>query len=422
MLSGCGVPPSPFDGVYPERSRGAQGDAQGFANARHFAVLYRFRGSPGDGATPEGALVALGGDFYGTTAQGGSKFAGTVFAVGKSGKERVLYNFKGDPDGFEPLAGPIATHDALFGTTFYGGASEHGSVFKVSRFGKERVLYSFGGLGGARRRAGPEGDGSGPQAGLVAMNGMLYGTTSFGGMSAPCCDNGCGTVFALDPVSGHERVLHRFRCGSDGEDPTDLVAMNGKLYGTTLAGGTGNCNDAQGCGSVFEISTSGHKRTLYRFGGGAAGEYPGTLVPLNGVLYGITYEGGDFNCSANGCGTVFEIDASQKERTLYAFQGVPDGADPNYLIGAGGALYGTTALGGARNAGTIFDLSASGGESVLYSFRDRKGKEGSGGASPLGLTAHNGVFYGMSGGGDPYCYIYRDVTACGLVFALRMPG
>jgi hypothetical protein len=41
--------------------------------------------------------------------------------------------------------------------------------------------------------------------------------------------------------------------------------------------------------------------------------------------------------------------ASQKERTLYAFQGEPDGANPNYLIAAGGTLYGTTALGGTKN-------------------------------------------------------------------------
>lgn len=414
LLSGCGGSQAPMGapGVMP----------QAFTFAKHYEVLHRFRGSPDDGATPEGALAALGDELYGTTAQGGSRFGGTVFAVGKSSKERALYNFKGDPDGFEPLAGPIAVHGALFGTTFYGGATEHGSVFKVSTSGKERVLYSFRGFSDARRRAVSEGDGSGPEAGLVAMNGMLYGTTSSGGMSAPCCDSGCGAVFALNPVSGHERVLHRFQCGSDGEDPTDLVAMNGKLYGTTLAGGTGNCNAAQGCGTVFEISTSGHKRTLYRFGGGAAGEYPGTLAPLNGVLYGITYEGGDFNCSANGCGTVFEIDASQKERTLYTFQGEPDGANPNYLIAAGGTLYGTTALGGTKNYGTIFDLSAAGNESVLYSFKNRKGKAGTDGASPLGLATLNGTFYGMSGGGDPYCYIYREVTACGVVFAFRMPG
>jgi uncharacterized repeat protein (TIGR03803 family) len=394
---------------------------QAHALEQRYEVLHRFRGSPDDGATPEGAFAGVGDELYGTTAQGGSSFAGTVFAINASGQERVLYNFTGDPDGFEPLAGPIAVRGSLFGTTFYGGATEHGSVFEVGETGKERVLYSFKGLSDARRHAVSEGDGSGPQSGLVALNGMLYGTTSFGGMSAPCCDNGCGTLFALNPLSGNERVLHRFRCRSDGEDPTDLVAMNGNLYGTTLAGGTGNCNDAQGCGTVFEIATSGHERTLFRFGGGPAGEYPGTLVPLNGVLYGITYEGGDFDCSVNGCGTVFDIDASGKERTLYAFHGQPDGANPNDLIAAGGALYGTTALGGTKNDGTIFDLSFSGDESVLYSFSDRKGKAGTDGASPLSLVRRKDTFYGSSGGGDPSCSLYHEVTACGLVFAFRSP-
>src|SRR5579864_8509933 len=45
--------------------------------------------------------------------------------------------------------------------------------------------------------------------------------------------------------------------------------------------------------------------------------------------------------------------------TLYSFGGVSDGSDPEYqlLIGGGGVLYGTTAMGGASLGGTAFSLT-----------------------------------------------------------------
>jgi uncharacterized repeat protein (TIGR03803 family) len=102
------------------------------------------------------------------------------------------------------------------------------------------VLYSFS--GGT--------DGSFPTANLINVNGMLYGTTSFGGGYYGCGNsNGCGTVFSIDPKSGTEAVLHSFGSGSDGGSPVaGLINVNGMLYGTTASGG------AQRHGTVFSIS------------------------------------------------------------------------------------------------------------------------------------------------------------------------
>src|SRR5579863_9883085 len=55
-------------------------------------------------------------------------------------------------------------------------------------------------------------DGAYPDAGLINVNGTLYGTTSNGGASGNC-SGGCGTVFKIT-TSGRETVLHSFEGGS----------------------------------------------------------------------------------------------------------------------------------------------------------------------------------------------------------------
>ncbi len=75
----------------------------------------------------------------------------------------------------------------------YRGATKYRVVFSVSASGTENVLYDF---------SGPP-DGSYPVAGLVAMDGTLYGTTSKGGLNPASCpySGTCdwGTVFAFEP-------------------------------------------------------------------------------------------------------------------------------------------------------------------------------------------------------------------------------
>ncbi len=66
--------------------------------------MYSFDGK--DGQFPfAGLLRDSAGNFYGTTVEGGdftcfSLGCGTVFKLSKTGKESVLYEFTGDPDGF----------------------------------------------------------------------------------------------------------------------------------------------------------------------------------------------------------------------------------------------------------------------------------------------------------------------------------
>jgi uncharacterized repeat protein (TIGR03803 family) len=154
--------------------------------------------------------------------------------------------------------------------------------------GTEKLLYRF--KGGA--------DGENPFAGLINVNGLLYGTTTCGGGQLDC-----GTVYAIN-ADGVERVLHRFkvRAPSGWSPETELLYVGGTFYGTTDSGGSHG-----DFGTVYSMGASGVLKVLHNFAGGSDGLYPeGKLIDVNGTLYGTTYYdggGGKGTC----CGTVFAL-------------------------------------------------------------------------------------------------------------------
>ncbi|MGA8325171.1 MAG: choice-of-anchor tandem repeat GloVer-containing protein [Candidatus Cybelea sp.] len=87
-------------------------------------------------------------------------------------------------------------------------------------------------------------DGAVPCAGLIDVDGILYGTTAYGGDVT--YRSGLGTVFRIS-TTGKEQVLHNFGV-SDGEHTAAAsIHENKMLYGTTNEGGT------YGEGTVFNI-------------------------------------------------------------------------------------------------------------------------------------------------------------------------
>lgn len=370
-----------------------------------YKALFSFDVS--DGAYPLGNLIDINGMLYGTTEGGGLMDAGTVYQISSSGEEQLVYAFKGGADGFAPHSSLIDVKGTLYGTTYSGGSgscvnlgySGCGTVFAVSKSGAERVLYSF--KGGR--------DGAYPYAGLVAVNGTLYGTTDEGGNEA-CPYDGCGTVFALS-TSGEERVLYRFKGGSDARNPrAQLIAVNGTLYGTTFTGGSYDC--PRGCGTVFAVTTSGKESVLYTFKGLRDGANPwAALVAVGGSLYGTTYRGDD----RGDCGTVFELTMSGVERVLHRFGNLNDGRYPvSGLVESKGVFYGTTSRGGSAcrrpGCGTVFRMNASGSETVLYSFRGTPD-----GRAPYSLLLVNDMLYGTTAFGGSHC----ESKGCGMVFRVK---
>ena len=341
----------------------------GTARANSETVLYSFQNNGADGNIPGGNLTEVNGTLYGTTVGGGAADVGTVYSISPStGKEAVLYSFKSNgEDGNNPESGLINVNGALFGTTFNGGADGDGTVYSINAStGAETVLYSFQSNGD---------DGIGPYASLTKVNGMLYGTTLYGG-----ADGGAGTVFSVNPATGAETVLHSFSSEDQGgyNPQAGLTHVHGVLYGTATNGGE------FGNGAVFSIDPStGTYAVLHSFGTGADGDAPeSNLISVHGTLYGTTFGGGTgMPCGGaqSGCGTVFSIDLrTGKESVLYAFKkNGADGTTPVAgLIDVQGTLYGTTILGGDSNAGTGYSINLStGAETVLYSFKSN-GEDG----------------------------------------------
>ncbi len=96
--------------------------------------------------------------------------------------------------------------------------------------------------------------------------------------------------------------------------------MNGSLYGTTYAGGIFY-------GTVFAVNAAGVESVLYNFQGGADGWEPeASLTVLNSTLYGTTYWGGGSGCFNTGCGTIFEVSTSGKRACFTLSKAVPAAA------------------------------------------------------------------------------------------------
>jgi uncharacterized repeat protein (TIGR03803 family) len=327
-------------------------------------VLYTFTSAlEEDSEDPVGLTRNANGILYGITGSGGYYNLGTLFELAPSGEEKTLHSFGGVDDGFLPDS--VMTIDSLgnlYGTTILGGANGRGSgtIYKATPSGSETILYRFN--GGA--------DGGSPYASpILDAEGNLYGTAVQDGDLRCSLDTGagCGTVWKLDP-SGNLTVLYTFMGGTDGALPKGGLVMDpsGNLYGDTESGGDFSCNAPYGCGTVFEIGSSGNFAVLHAFTGGSSdGQEPlATLVrDSSGNLYGTAFAGGDQSCSwgnGAGCGVVFEINASNNETILHIFGGgTADGAQPTsaVLVSDGkGNLYGTTQYGGTSDDGVVFKV------------------------------------------------------------------
>jgi len=303
-------------------------------------TLYIFCSKSGcaDGGNPAGGLIlGTDGNFYGTTGGGGTGSAcpysisgcGTVFKITPSGTLTTIYNFCSQTncaDGDNPQAPLIQGADGNFyGTTESGGADLSlcggygcGTAFKLTPKGVLTTLYSFCSESNCA-------DGAEPYTGLIqASDGNFYGTTIEGGSGtygSLCTEfgfQGCGTVFQVTP-SGTLTTLYSFcnqvNC-ADGAGPgaSLIQATDGNLYGTTESGGAYGgidpCNSL-GCGTIYEITTTGTQTRLYSFSG-TDGQVPeaALIQDTDGNFYGTTYEGGAYTDCASSpttCGSVFSL-------------------------------------------------------------------------------------------------------------------
>jgi uncharacterized repeat protein (TIGR03803 family) len=243
-----------------------------------FSVLHDFGSTTQDARYPYAGTVFADKKLYGASTIGGlgGTGSGTVYSFDLvTGVESVVYSFNGKPDGANPFGNLLYKSGIFYGTTAGGGTANNGTVFSFDpKSGTETIMHSF--AGGA--------DGGRPVGGLIDVGGVLYGTTQVGGAS------GFGTIFQIDIKTGTESVLHSFAGGTDGEYPwCTLLYRGGVLYGTTTQGGVGKA------GTIFRFDVkSGTERVLYGFGGGDGGYPYAGLIYEDGALYGTTSGGGTY--------------------------------------------------------------------------------------------------------------------------------
>lgn len=380
------------------------------ASAQTFSVFYNFNFT--DGSAPNGGLILdSAGNFYGTTQFGGSFNRGNIFKLNSTGQETVLYTFTGSTDGGIPIGRLIRDSQGnLYGITSVGGdpTCSCGTVFELTANGSLVVLHAFlGGTDGAQNPGQAE-------LGLVMVNGNLYGSASFGGVSG--CDGnlGCGVLFKVT-LAGVETVLYRFTGQADGAFPQDLITdAAGNIYGAT----GGSYMPGNG-GTLFKLDTTGNLTTLYTFPEGAEGTSPRwrLLRTVQGVFYGVTQFGGNTTTCALGtlgCGIAFSVNAQGTEHVLHTFgEQAGDGEEPSAgLLDDAGNGYGTTFYGGIVNStcslgcGVVFQGNVAGKYSVIYRFTGA-----SDGFNPAGgLVADRlGNIYGatLSGGSGGNGVIYK---------------
>ena len=396
----------------------------GFSLAQTLTVLHQFNGGPGDGYNPYAPVViGQNGMLYGTTVFGGNSQdcngigCGEVYQVGPPAQPggawnySAIYEFTGGNDGccvysaltlgsqgqlygannslFE-LSNPtsafwqyydlydfpngvypntpllIDSTGALYGVNAYTGLQQCGgganfyfcgvvSQFVPTQNGPwtENILYQF--TGGA--------DGAFPASiALDSATGTLYGIASLGGIIAPNCTEGCGTVFKLAPTPGGTwkyTVLYSFT-GVHDLNPYALVRdSSGNLYGLASRGQYGT--------EIFELTPrkkgAWTEKVLHGFSGHDIPTeycgYPPSYLTLgaNGVLYGAIF--GDIDLYF---GALFQLTPPASGKGPWAYATIWDfnesGPDLNpngVVLGADGALYGTT-NGGDSDGGSVFQL------------------------------------------------------------------
>ncbi len=217
-----------------------------------FQVLHAFTG--GDGAQPFGALI-LGNDglLYGTTAGGGVNGAGAVSRIGRDGAAfQTLYDFGNEAN--LPFAGLMQGSDGLmYGTTINGNPDLGGTLFKLGTdgtgfsvlagFDYRPDLFFF--LGGQQV----------PHSTVVeGQDGNLYGSSLTGGTNGTLYrvardGSGLTTLYSFSPLSPPSTTPNSSNTNSDGAYPlATMIASDGNLYGTTSYGG------ANGQGTIFKYS------------------------------------------------------------------------------------------------------------------------------------------------------------------------
>ncbi len=212
-------------------------------------VLHTFEASE-TGQFPYGGIVVTeDGTIYGTTIAGGTYNYGTFYTLSPEGDYSILYDFFSPFDGGSPEASLTFGADGkIYGTTTEGGSYNAGSLFDYDpTTGTLTVDYNFN----------PDTDGEAVRAGLLLhSDGSLYGTTTTGlngggALFRYNSSTGMEVLHAFNPV-----VDGKYSAGGVSED------QQGHVIGFCNQGGNNNqgtCfsySDTDGFDLIYSFSTA----------------------------------------------------------------------------------------------------------------------------------------------------------------------
>jgi uncharacterized repeat protein (TIGR03803 family) len=195
-------------------------------------------------------------------------------------RDMCLFNVA---NGNYPVSLAADPKGSLFGVTLGGvNGNLHGTVFRASiPDGRVTTIYRFDGKSGSK-----------PYGVVVGSDGYLYGTALAGGTQLSG-GTGFGVVYKMTK-DGILTPLHTFSGRLDGAEPiSGLLESKTKdgltyFYGAARYGGEGR-------GVLYRVSPTGDFKVLHRLPNqwGATGRTPSTtMLEIDGVFYGTTYQGG----------------------------------------------------------------------------------------------------------------------------------
>ena len=254
----------PGSGVSATTSAGA-GSLFSITNTGVITILGDFAAVDGGLSPLSGVTEGGDGNFYGTTSSGGSitingsavTDEGTIYQLMPNGNVTTIYTFTGEDDGGVPVGGMARPGNGyLYGTTS-AGAGGYGTVYKVTTSGQLTTIHRFnsvndGGVPATRL--------------IVGSDGNLYGTTSGFSITRidGSTYTNYGTVFQINPNASTNgtgfQTVYTFQNGADGGTPLGglVEGGNGVLYGTTSSGGVlKNQGGQTGFGTVYALTVPG---------------------------------------------------------------------------------------------------------------------------------------------------------------------
>jgi uncharacterized repeat protein (TIGR03803 family) len=242
-----------------------------------------------NGESPNGHLVhASNNKLYGMTRYGGDNFLGVIFEYDYTSNTYTKKVDFSNSLGGEPLSSLTqASNGNLYGMTYTGGANGLGVLFE----------YNVGTSTYTVRKHLTSSEGSYPNTNNLteAVNGKLYGTTTYGG------SNSEGVLFEYNTTSNTYSVMYNF-INTTGSQPEGSIiqAGNGKFYGTTGSGGNG------GLGTLYEFNLTGNAHTpiVYFNESDGSSLRMASIVASNKKLYGVATSGGIYN----NAGVIYEYD------------------------------------------------------------------------------------------------------------------